>query len=263
MGVDIHCYAEVRKSTWELAQPLILNEEYTFNKEILSQLYIKRNKLQYYSKLSYADLNTIQKKECDSLIAENTEYPFEEEIAYYKLTPKFIPESINDVRHSEWFAILGYTRLNNIRSLEEYVPIRSARGLPPDLSSELMEHINTFKKEYDINTSDFEIFSNPGWLTLQEIIEFDWNKKIKRFCFMKNLDSYTEPELTDQAVFDKLIKDDGVIFAQDCTLPDYIKTGFTSTYKEAVGEEFLTDFIEQLSSYGTPENVRIVFYFDS
>lgn len=107
MGVDIHCWAEVKKTKWELAEPLILNKEYTFNEKIVSEFYIKQNKLEQYKKLSSDDLNADQKKEYESLLTENTESDFEEEIAYYKLIPKFIPTYITDIRNYEWFAILG------------------------------------------------------------------------------------------------------------------------------------------------------------
>lgn len=102
-----------------------------------------------------------------------------------------------------------------------------------------------------------------SWLTLQEIMAFDWDKEIKRFCYIKNPYSFNESGLADPASLVQLRKEDKVIFAQNVKSQEYKKTEFISTYKEAVGEGFLTGLIEQLSSYGTPENVRIVFCFDS
>jgi hypothetical protein len=38
--------------------------------------------------------------------------------------------------------------------------------------------------------------------------------------------------------------------------------GTIETYAEAVGDEFLTETLGTLHSYGRPEDVRVVFWFD-
>ncbi|MGB4775496.1 MAG: hypothetical protein WBP45_10010 [Daejeonella sp.] len=218
MGVDIYCWAEVKKTKWELAEPLILNKEYTFNKKIVSELYIKQNKLEQYKKLSSGDLNAIQKEEYENLLSENTKSDFEEEIAYYKLIPKFIPAYITDIRNYEWFAVLGYPGLKNIRSIDDYVPIRPIRGLPSDLSMQSYRYFNTLKEIYTTDKYSFEDRAKHSWLTLQEIMEFDWDKEIERFCFIKNSCSFSQSELTDPASLMQIRKEDKVIFAQDVKL---------------------------------------------
>jgi hypothetical protein len=69
-----------------------------------------------------------------------------------------------EVRHYEFFAVLASV-CNLIRSTEPFEYITHSRGFPTDMSDE--------------SRKDSLLFCghDPGWATLRELLEFDWDGK--------------------------------------------------------------------------------------
>src|SRR6476469_9400658 len=85
--------------------------------------------------------------------------------------PPYKPGEIYDGRDYALFAILADVR-NPAYSAENYECISLPQGLHPDLSPELREWAEYFEVGDPMGGHD------PGWLTLQEILDFDWHGKI-------------------------------------------------------------------------------------
>src|SRR5580692_8219650 len=67
-----------------------------------------------------------------------------------------------EFRNYEFFAILANVR-NPIRSTTPFDWITNARGFPTDASEELRKNALLFGGH------------NPGWVTLRELLDFDWH----------------------------------------------------------------------------------------
>ncbi len=118
-----------------------------------------------------------------------------------------------DVRNDKHWLGRFYALLGINKKPLGYIPISSPRGLPEDLSSDLRKQAE----------KDAEFAHNPGWLSIQEILEYDWDKPV---------DVYTN-------------------------------TGLIETAARKECEEFITQIIPQILKYGKPEYLRCVFWFDN
>jgi hypothetical protein len=149
-----------------------------------------------------------------------------------------------DTRHYEFFAILANVR-NPIRSTEAYDSITRNRGFPDDLSEEAK--------------SDSLLMGghDPGWATFREILEFDWNgKTIARTAVV-------DPSISHAFA-------NGRFDRNELTSPYGLagrgpgqRVTWTESYREAVGDELLKRLFKALYQIGTPENVRVIFSFDT
>jgi hypothetical protein len=151
-----------------------------------------------------------------------------------------------EIRHYEFFAILANVQ-NPIRSTEPFEYITSPRGLPEDISDDL-------KKDSLLASGH-----NAGWITLRELLKFDWEgKTILRSAVV-------DPELAP------LFGDGNQKFPRDRITELYWlandgpgpRVTWVDSYKEAVGVRFWDDLVKTLIQLGPPDDVRIVFSFDS
>ncbi len=81
----------------------------------------------------------------------------------------YYPADLYNVRNYGLFAILAGIR-NDLE--EPFEPIAPRRGIPSDLSPELSSWYASFQ--------DDEMLLYPGWLTLEELITFDWYGKRRK-----------------------------------------------------------------------------------
>ena len=151
-----------------------------------------------------------------------------------------------EVRHYEFFAILANV-WNPIRSTQPFDCIVQSRGLPNDMSEELRNEALLLGGH------------DPGWITLRELLEFDWEgKTILRSAAV-------DPGIAH------LFGDGKQRFPKDRITGTYRlandgrgpRVTWVDTYEDAVGAEFLAELFETLGRFGSPEDVRIVFSFDS
>lgn len=147
-----------------------------------------------------------------------------------------------EIRNYQFFAILANVR-NPIRSTVPFHFIVEPRGLPDDMS-EVLQHEGLLRFGHD-----------PGWVTLRELLDFDWQGKtiLRR--------AVVDPE--DVALFgDGKQKFPRGVSGIANEGPGPCVT-WVDTYEEAVGARYLKDLLDTLAQLGSPTDVRIVFSFDS
>lgn len=132
------------------------------------------------------------------------------------------------------YAVFGF--LAGVRNYSECKPISEPRGLPCD-----SEYLNTkvltkTKREYILGLDYF----SHSYLTLKELIDFDYNQTF----WDRRVTKQVSPNMWNGAA--KAEPGEGQII----------------TYREHLGEDFFKH-IEMLQDLGSPEDVRIVFYFDN
>jgi hypothetical protein len=151
-----------------------------------------------------------------------------------------------EIRHYEFFAILANVK-NPIRSTEPFEYIANPRGLPEDMSEDL-------KKDSLLPTGH-----DAGWITLRELLNFDWEgKTILRSAVV---DPGLAPLFGDgnqRFPSDRITEVYGL--ANDGPGP---RVAWVDSYKEAIGVQFWDDLVKTLIQLGPPDDVRIIFSFDS
>jgi hypothetical protein len=172
---------------------------------------------------------------------------------------------------TDWYSQRNYYAfaiLANVRH-DHFNPISLPKGLPNDLSE-------------DLKTKDCLGEHSFSWLTVKEMIDFDWNQTVENTgiinweTFVERMEKgiTSEPESYCANVIGNNIK---IISESDALgkyksikehdlqlLPfDYrVKIKWKQTYADAAGA--FMDVLEYLKKIDkNPENVRIVFGFDS
>lgn len=173
-----------------------------------------------------------------------------------------------DCRHYDLFAILANVRNGSgfagVKTGEGFNPISDPRGMPDDASSEMVNlwfHAGGHSESY---------------LSLKELLEYDWGQITMKQGYMPYTEwleskiSGEKPNSYSADVGGTLV----VKFDENEINPDkidqlikegksvYIKTRWSVLYSE-VAAHFFESAIPQLKELGDPENVRIVFWFDS
>src|SRR5579883_657853 len=144
MGIDISLYAERRvERSWLLAEPMESNPE--------------RQRADEWAEEVGPWLQMLDEQ-------QGTE--MEHELLQARSISPRRPRNRYErrCRRSALWCILGYGN-GRQHSLAPYEPIAPARGLPEDLSPELR----------DWATYDVDEHSYPSWLTLGELLRFDWH----------------------------------------------------------------------------------------
>lgn len=149
-------------------------------------------------------------------------------------------------RNYEFFAILANVR-NPIRSTAPFDFITQNRGLPEDISEDVRKD------------GLLQCGNNPGWVTLRELLDFDWDgKTILRSAVV---DPALAPLFGDgKQRFPKERINGPYWLADQGRGP---RVTWIDTYREAVDGTFLDDLLRTLARFGAPEDVRLVFSFDS
>ncbi len=147
-----------------------------------------------------------------------------------------------EVRNYQFFAILANV-MSSIRSTVPFDYIVQPRGFPSDMTEEL-RHDGLLLSGH-----------HPGWVTLRELLDFDWKGK----TILRT--GVVDPQIANLFGNGNQKFPKGVFaVAHDGRGP---RVTWVDTYEEAVGAEFLTKLLETLARFGSAENVRIVFSFDS
>lgn len=149
------------------------------------------------------------------------------------------------------YAVFGF--LAGVKNYSRCEPLSEPKGLPED-----SEHLNSPSPyAYDTNPMNGEKipdseketikqdlleggYHSHSYLTLKELTEFDYDKTF----WDRRITKQTAPNCWDGAA----LAEEG--------------EGQTITYREHLGEGFFKD-IEQLKTFGQPEDVRVVFWFDN
>jgi hypothetical protein len=148
-----------------------------------------------------------------------------------------------EIRNYGFFAILANVR-NLVRATEPFDFIMEPRGFPEDMSHELRAD------------SHLTVGHDAGWVSLRELSEFDWDgRRITRT-------GVVEPWLADCFGDGGQPFPKGRVFGVSQSGPG-TRVTWVESYRESAGEKFLDDLLQALFRLGQPDEVRIVFSFDS
>jgi hypothetical protein len=136
-------------------------------------------------------------------------------------------------------------------SAEPFESIASPRGLPPNLS----EPLRVWHAQNDGDTW------SESWLLLKEILGFDWHAKTIR------RQAKVDPRVAhlfcpDQKGFPYEQRPAGIGVGYWEAGPG-VQVTWEETYAEAVGCSFFNQVIPRLKAFGSPAQVRVVFWFSS
>lgn len=147
----------------------------------------------------------------------------------------------------DWRSYSIFAFLAGVRNYDCCEPISEPKGLPYD--SEYLNEIYDEDAFYGVATTNKqdieEGYHSCSYLTLKELLDFDyektfWNRRISRTTY----------------------RADGSVSGSNGACLAEEGEGEIVTYRENLGNNFFKE-LEELKTLGEPENVRIVFYFDS
>lgn len=181
------------------------------------------------------------------------------------------PKDIWDIRNYSLFAILA-----DVRNSEGYECIIKRRGIPDDLSPEVKEEFESFLDDEPEGVwlppdeakraiwiaHDNDDRLRPGWLTLEELIRFDWHgKRLKRYGMVdKRVAHLFHPERGFP--FREWPEGIPCSYSRSYDGDPYCNARWTATYAEAVGTDFLEMVNTFAEKYGVTKDVRFVFWFE-
>lgn len=150
-----------------------------------------------------------------------------------------------------WRSYLVFALLAGVKNYDHCEPMSEPKGLPDDsefLNSKLEKEMEfnygyfnngTAYTQKDYLEKDINYHSH-SYLTLKELIDFDYNKKF----WNRRISKQTGPNSWTGSA----IAEDG--------------EGEIISYRDNLFEGFFNE-IEILKTLGSPEDVRIIFYFDN
>jgi hypothetical protein len=215
------------------------------------------------------------------------EYPLDSPFGMYKYYCEKRDTCWYDGRNYNLFAILANVRNGSgfagIETGKGYNPISLPKGLPSDLSYELRQDDDMCDEEGEMKPGRYSFgYHDFSWLTVKELIDYNWNQEVKN-CGIIGWDAYKEriangetgsPESYCGGISgpDIVVIDEEE--AVECHLRENIskkykdkkvnvKIWWTEKYHESASI-FYTKVLPALQKIDpNPENVRIVFGFDS
>jgi len=176
-------------------------------------------------------------------------------------------------RNYDLFAILANVRngvgFAGVVTGEGFNFISQPKGLPNDMDPLLVEYAN---KNLD---------HTPSWLSLRSILDFDWSQTTKHQGVVtahqytkwlencdKSPDSYcgnvSGPgvKIISRQEMDELLYRGAIELVLHDTFQYYTCVEWTEVYKDSC-DHFWNEVIPLLKKLGKPEDVRLVFWFDS
>lgn len=163
--------------------------------------------------------------------------------------PQFKPREVYEGRNYELFAILANIG-NPVRADEPFECVSYPRGLPPDVSAE----VQVWHDQLEGATWA------ESWLLLGEILRFDWHgKEILRRAMVDDRAAHLFPPGRRGFPYENWPAE------VNCGIWESgsgTEVRWKETYAEAVGDNLFNNLLPKLQSYGAPEGVRIVFWFN-
>jgi len=174
-------------------------------------------------------------------------------------------------RNYDLFAILASVRNDRrfagIKTSEGLRPIEKPRGLPLDVTLEVKEESD----RWDIDGH------SHSYMLLSELLTYDYDGQSTTQYGVVGKEGYQEwkekgyPSSYSDAVSGGMVRNisnaemDDIIAGKtelDKNLSHYTQVQWQETYREAVGESWFR-MLEELAKLGSPDNVRLVFWFDN
>jgi hypothetical protein len=131
-------------------------------------------------------------------------------------------------------------------------PIAPCRGLPRDVSSEILD--------FERHRLDDSLFGH-SWLTLAELLSFNWAGQVVQMTAM------VDPEVAwlfedNPLGFPYQGWPEGKQVSYSLWAERGVKIRWRETYEMSAGSEFMSEILTKLKSFGPSEMVRIVFWFN-
>ena len=150
-------------------------------------------------------------------------------------------------RNYDLFALLA-----NVRNYNNVKPMKCPVGLPDDVSYQVMQKSESYGSDGH----------SHSYLTLKELIDFDWDQSIKEAGYMthKQCDVFNESLKTDTPDYNLRYP-----YSQDVgnsIKHKFIWCEWTVPVKIAV-DDFFNKTLPKLIKLDEPDKVRIVFFFDN
>lgn len=181
-------------------------------------------------------------------LVENEEYDPEDD----PLQPRLRPQSLYNVRNRALFAILN-EGMSHAFSEDPYRPIAPCRGLPVDVSPGVLN--------YERPRHDDGLFGH-SWLTLDELLGFDWRGQSIQKTAM--VDPDVAPIFEDNPVgFPFQRWPEGKEISYSLWRRSGVSVRWRETYEQSAGPEFMDGVLSKMKSFGRPEHVRVVFWFNA
>lgn len=195
----------------------------------------------------YAERRTAQGwRPCEPLVP-NEEFDPE----YPDSGPPLRPQALYDTRNSALFAILADVR-NPAFSAERYQPIAPGRGVPADLSSEVALWLEYFEGDAFGHT----------WYLLAELQAYRWSaRRIRKRAMVSKRVAPIFGDGNGSFPRERWPLDERIGYSG--WTRDGVEVTWIETYAESAGREFLKTSLPLLATYGAPEDVRIVLWFNS
>lgn len=163
-------------------------------------------------------------------------------------------EALDVGRAYSLFAVLCGNPISLVAKNDEIPAIAKARGFPKDMNA---CYSKCFRDEYDPEGGDHGF----SWLSLAEIIDFDWNHKVTRSAWV---DTKFAPLFTPGGSFPQDFPKDAKryhgLFHDPPEGTQKVTWSMTVADYVGRGHEYL---IQELSRFGDKENVRMIFWFNS
>jgi len=259
MGCDIHLFSEVKRNgKWEPAVPFVLADWWydTIIDEEDCEYDTPKYRIREKEFENMSEEEVFEKYGDDPRIC--WDYPLDRSLGNRNYCFFSI---LADVRNGRGFA--------GVDTGDGFNPISEPRGLPEDVSIEV-------KRQFDHYGIDGHSHS---YITLKELLEYDWEQTTthrgvideKEYTRMITANSNSPrywsgmtygPTVEQISLADMKDLIDGK-FQRDSSKDYVTKFGWDETYRESVGEDYLEELCTELSHYGDPEDVRIVFFFDN
>lgn len=249
MGTDIHLIVEQKKNgKWERIDP---PASYPRNPWVLNQIEELKNKL---TEQDLSDPDGMYVYYCEKRDRD-----------WYSHRNYRVFSILADVRNGSGFA--------GVKTGEKFVPISEPKGFPLDCSCYNGDEIPKDDREpFNFGYHDF------SWLTVKELTEYNWEQTVNN-CGAISWEEFVQRQETGfngepNSWSGGIWSDDIVVIEEEeakkqyiakdnvCTRR-YVRVWWNQTYKEAT-YDFYENFVLYLASLDeNPENVRIVFGFDS
>lgn len=177
-----------------------------------------------------------------------------------------IPGTVEKIESPEWFRHdfvdcdifknMIYGQVKDVRMAESFLFTDGPRDIPKD-ASDVIKKVRSH--EY------FEPFFAWTWFSLEELLDFDWEKQIHRYIHIPKAILNTLPGTISCEELKK-IKTPEIYFGSGHPDPehadDYEKRSCTMPLAEFIGRDLLQSFFDELLKYGTKDKVRLICHLE-
>ena len=164
-----------------------------------------------------------------------------------------MPEGFNhDFTDHDIFKNMIYGKIQDVGMEESFFFTDGPRDIPVD-ASETIKKISTHPY--------FDIYFGWTWFSVEELLNFDWEKEVHRYIYIHKSTLNTLPKSISCAELKKMETQE-IYFISGQLDPgsheDYEKITCTLPLAEYIGREILQSFFDALLQYGDKDKIRLI-----